>query len=99
MAMYKGWPRITEQIHIADRRRSLSTSVVKSTRIPRFISFPTSACWSWSAEWWAIIRHVRKITFEPTEKQQEKIYEKRTLLVIRYRLIIFALGVFFGYPF
>ncbi len=32
------------------------------------------------------------------EKQQEKTSEKVTLFVIRYRLIIFALCVFFGYP-
>ncbi len=40
--LYKGWRRITEQTHIADRQRSLSTSG-KSTHISWFISFPTSA--------------------------------------------------------
>ncbi len=32
------------------------------------------------------------------EKKQEKTYEKTTLSVIYYRLIIFILGVFFSYP-
>ncbi len=94
---YKGWPRITEQTRIADRQCPLSTSG-KSTRIPWFISFPTSARRCQSAERWAGYRHVHKITFRtPIKKQQEKTCEKTTLFVIHYRLIIFALSVFFSY--
>ncbi len=37
--------------------------------------------------------YVRPLSGFPSEKQQEEIYEKTTLFVIRCRLIIFALGV------
>ncbi len=40
---------------------------------------------------------VRPLSVPPTEKLQEKTYEKTTLFIIHYRLIIFALFVYFGY--
>ncbi len=41
--MYRGWPKIIEQIHIVDIQCPLSTSG-KNTHIPWFISFPMSVC-------------------------------------------------------
>ncbi len=43
LSIYRGWPRITDQICIADRQCPLSTSG-KNAHIPWFISFLTSAC-------------------------------------------------------
>ncbi len=41
---------------------------------------------------------LRPLSGPPTEKQQDKTYEKTTLFVICYRLIFFALCLFFDYP-
>ncbi len=71
------WPIITEQNRIVDRQCSLSTSG-KSTRIPWFISFPTSAHWGRSTEWWARYWHVCKTTFAtPMEKGKKKLTKKQ----------------------
>ncbi len=91
---YQGWPRITEQTCIADRQRPLSTSG-KSTHIPWFISIPKNACGGQLAERRVKYRHVHKIIFRTFYGETtRKTYEKTTLFVICYRLIIFAVGVF-----
>ncbi len=96
--MYKSWPRITEQTHIADRQHPLSTSG-KRTHIPGSLAFQRAlATVDRVNERRDIGMHVRPLLCSPMEKQQKKPYEKTTLLVIRYRLIISTLCFFFGYP-
>ncbi len=81
------------ETRIVDRQCSLLTSS-KSTCTPWFISFTTNARWGWSAEWRARYRHVCKTTFGHLQRNsKEKTYEKTTLFVIHYGLIIFALSV------